>query len=373
MAEADSERSAAGSVPAEGAPGRWRRRVLWIAGPALAALIGGYFYLTAGRYVSTDNAYVAADQVTIAPQVAGRVVEVAVRENQAVRKGEVLLRIDPEPLELSVAALHAQLRAVGEYLASTKEGYRAALADLGSSAATLDHDVVQWQRLQDLQARGLVAQQALDDAANDVAVARGKRDSDAAAVAKLRTLLGGDVDRPVRQLAGYKAMEAQLARSELDLEHATVRAPMDGVIGKTSLRPGDFLQVGQAAMPLLATDSWVDANFKETDLTHVAVGQPATIRLDAYPDYRWHGRVASISPASGAAFSLLPAQNATGNWVKIIQRIPVRLVFTDEDDAAPRARVGMSAEVEIDTGARNSLWGRWFDRSAQSGRIAARR
>lgn len=373
MADDANETSGVGSMPAGRAPGRWRQRVLWIAGPALAVLVSGYFYLTAGRYVSTDNAYVAADQVTIAPQVAGRVVAVAVRENQSVRAGDVLLRIDPEPLELSVEALRAQVHAVGEYLASTKDGYRAALADLGSSDATLGHDLVQLRRIQDLRGRGLVAQKALDDAANDVAVARGKRDSDAAAVAKTRTLLGGNVDAPVRRLAGYKAMEAQLAKAELDLEHTTVRAPMDGVIGKMSLQPGDFLQVGQAAMPLVATDSWVDANFKETDLTHMAVGQPATIRLDAYPDYRWHGRVASISPASGAAFSLLPAQNATGNWVKIIQRIPVRLVFTGDDRDAPRARVGMSAEVEIDTGARNSLWGRWFDRPVHSEPVAASR
>ncbi|HET8899231.1 MAG TPA: HlyD family secretion protein [Rhodanobacteraceae bacterium] len=353
-------------------PARKRgQRLLWVAGPLLVALVAGYFYLTAGRYVSTDNAYVGADQVTIAPQVGGRVVEVAVQQNQRVSKGDLLFRIDPEPLQLSADALRAQARAVGEYLASTKDSYHAAMADLGSSEATLKHDQAQLRRMEDLRKRGLVAQKALDDARKDVAVARGDRDSDAAAVAKARTLLGGNVDAPVEDLAGYKAIGAQLDKAELDLSHATVRAPMDGVIGKMSLQPGDYLQVGQAAMPLVATTVWVDANFKETDLTHVRVGQAAVIKLDAYPDYQWHARVASISPASGAAFSVLPAQNATGNWVKIVQRIPLRLTLVVDDAKAPRARVGMSAEVEIDTGAENSLWGRWFGGADAADRAVA--
>jgi membrane fusion protein (multidrug efflux system) len=349
------------------------QRILWIAGPLVVLLVAGYFYATSGRYVSTDNAYVSADQVNIAPQVAGRVVEVDVRENQAVHKGDVLFRIDPQPLQLAADALQAQARAVGEYLASTKDGYRSAQADLQSSEATLRRDLAQLKRVQDLRAKGLVAQKDLDDAVNDVATSRGKRDSDAAAVAKTRTLLGGDVDAPVDQLSGYKAIAAQLDKAKLDLEHATVRAPMDGVIGKTSLQPGDFLQVGQAAMPLVATTTWVDANFKETDLTNVHVGQDATIVLDTYPDYEWHARVASISPASGAAFSVLPAQNATGNWVKIVQRIPVRLAFATDNKDAPQPRVGMSAEVKIDTGAQNSLWGRWFGDADGERRVVGRR
>lgn len=336
------------------------QRVLWIAGPLLVLAVAAGFYVTSGRYVSTDNAYVGADQATIAPQVAGMVVEVAVHENQPVQRGDVLFRLDPEPFRLAAEALRAQSHAVGEYLASSKDGYRAAMADLASSEATLRHDTTQLKRMQDLRARGLVAQKALEDAANDVAVARGKRDADAAAVAKARTLLGGNVDAPVQDLAGYRAVQAQLAKAELDLEHATVRAPMDGVIGKTGLQPGDFLQVGQAAMPLVATNVWVDANFKETDLAHVAVGQSATITLDSYPGHEWRAHVASISPASGASFSVLPAQNATGNWVKIVQRIPLRLAFDDDGGNAPPPRVGMSAEVTIDTGAQNSLWGRWF-------------
>jgi len=336
--------------------------VLRVAGPLLAVLVAAGFYLTSGRYVSTDNAYVDADMVTMAPQVAGRIIEVAVRENQSVQQGDLLFRIDPQPLQLSVDALRAQAQAVAQYLGSSKDGYRAALADLAGSESTLARDQAQLERVRDLRKRGLVAQQALDDAINAVAVARGNRDHDAATVAKARTELGGDVDAPAEQLAGYLAVKAQLDKAELDLAHTTVRAPMDGVIGKTRLQPGDYLQVGQATMPLVSTRVWVDANFKETDLTHVAPGQSATVRLDTWPDHEFKARVASISPATGAAFSILPAQNATGNWVKVVQRIPVRLELMLDEPAELQPRVGMSAEVEIDTGAQNSLWGRWFGR-----------
>jgi membrane fusion protein (multidrug efflux system) len=172
-------------------------------------------------------------------------------------------------------------------------------------------------------------------------------------------MLGGLPSTPDEQLAGYKLALAQLAQAKLDLEHATVRAPMDGTIGRTTLQPGDFLATGQAAMPLVANNLWVDANFKETDLTHVLVGQPATIEVDTFPGRKWQARVASISPASGAEFSLLPAQNATGNWVKIVQRIPVRLAIDVPQQDGMILRAGMSAVVDIDTGRQNSPIGRW--------------
>ena len=338
---------------------RWTRTLAWVAGPALLLGVGGWFYLTAGRYASTDNAYVQADHVTIAPQIAGRVVEVDVRENQAVKQGDVLFRIDPEPLEIAFMRMQAQVESVRGMLDAARSGYASAQADLRSAKADLVYKQQQFKRMQELRERGLVAQQMLDDAANNLAAARAQQDADNAAVAKARNLLGGLPETPDEQLAGYKLALAQLAQAKLDLDHATVRAPMDGTIGKTSLQPGDFLGVGQAAMTLVAKSMWVDANFKETDLTHVAVGQPATIEVDTYPDRTWKARVASISPASGSEFSLLPAQNATGNWVKIVQRIPVRLAIEEPPRDGMILRAGMSALVEIDTGRQNSILGRW--------------
>ena len=334
---------------------RWTRTLMWIAGPALVLAIGGYMYISSGRFASTDNAYVQADRVTIAPQVSGRVVEVNVRENQPVHKGDVLFRIDPEPLEIAQARMAAQVESVKSLLDAARNGYRSAQADTRWSAADLKYKEQQFQRMQELRGRGLVAQQQLDDAANNLAAARAKQDSNNAAVEKAQNLLGGLPETPDEKLAGYKLALAQLAQAKLDLEHSIVRAPMDGVIGKTTLQPGDFLTMGQAAMPLVATTLWIDANFKETDLTHVSVGQDATIEVDTFPGRKWQARVASISPASGAEFSVLPAQNATGNWVKIVQRIPVRLAIEEPNHDGMILRAGMSAVVEIDTGRRGRL------------------
>ncbi|MBN8726676.1 MAG: HlyD family secretion protein [Xanthomonadales bacterium] len=348
----------------------WLRTALWIAGPALLAGIGGWLYVTSGRYASTDNAYVQADRVTIAPQIAGRVVEVAVRENQAVRAGDVLFRIDPEPLRIAHERMQAQVESVRGMLDAARSGYASAAADERSASADLDYKQQQFQRMKELRARGLVAQAALDGANNELAAARAKRDANAAAVARARGMLGGLPDTPDERLAGYKLALAQLAQARLDLEHATVRAPMDGTIGKTALQPGDFLAIGQAAMPLIGITVWVDANFKETDLTHVRVGQPADIEVDAYPGRHWKARVASISPASGSEFSLLPAQNATGNWVKIVQRIPVRLAIEEPADGGAPLRAGMSSNVAVDTGRGNSILGRWLGGNEPVARVA---
>jgi membrane fusion protein (multidrug efflux system) len=243
--------------PATAMPKKARNRMrtlLWILGPALVLGAGGWLYLTSGRYASTDNAYVQADRVTIAPQVGGRVVEVAVRENQAVKKGDVLFRIDAEPLQIAAARMQAQMQSVKSLLDAARSGYSSAQADVRSSAADLRYKQQQFARMQELRGRGLVAQAALDDAANNLAAARAKQDANTAAVAKAQNMLGGLPSTPDEQLAGYKLALAQLAQAKLDLEHATVRAPMDGTIGRTTLQPGDFLATGQAAMPLVANN-----------------------------------------------------------------------------------------------------------------------
>jgi len=339
-------------------PKRRRNLLLWVFGPALVLVGAGYLYLTGGRYVSTDNAYVQGDHVTLAPQIGGRVAEVLVRENQAVKAGDVLFRIDQQPLELAMTRMQAQMESVRSLLDAARAGYASAQADLRSAEETLSVNERQYERMKEMRGRGLIAQKDLDDAANNLSSARGKRDANAAAIDKAKGLLGGLPNSRNDELAGYKVVLAQYEQAKLDLEHATVRAPMDGVIGKTSLQPGDFLAPGQAAMPLVATNAlWVDANFKETDLTHVGVGQAATIEVDTYPGTKWRAHVASISPASGSEFALLPAQNATGNWVKIVQRIPVRLAIDDAQNG-PKLRAGMSANVQIDTGKQNSLLGR---------------
>lgn len=362
--------TSANAAPA--APRKRSNTLLWIAGPALVLGVAGWLYFTGGRFVGTDNAYVQADQITISPQIGGRVVEVLVRENQPVKAGELLFRIDQEPLQIAVARLEAQADSVRSLLDGARNGYRGAEADLRSAQADMEHAQQQYTRVQDLRKRGLVAQQALDDAANTVASTRGKRDSNSAAVAKAQSTLGGLPSASNESLPGYKLAMAQLAQAKLDLSHAEVRAPVDGVIGKTDLQVGEFLSVGQPAMPLVATATlWVEANFKETDLTNVSVGQSAEIAIDTYPGKHWKARVASISPASGAQFAVLPAQNATGNWVKIVQRIPVRLGL-EPAEGAPTLRAGMSAEVEIDTGAERARYSHFFGGHNAEAPVASR-
>ena len=366
-----SDRSAdvAAARDARSAGTRTRRAqqwFLWILGPAVVLAGGGWYALHSGRYQSTDNAYLHADIITIASEVAGRVVEVRVHENQRVQAGDVLFRIDPQPYELAVSELKAEAEAIGAYLDSSRDAYAAALADLDSKRADLRHGEQTYQRIDDLRGKGLVSQESLDDAANTVETARADRDAAIAMAAKARTLLGGDADTPVEQLAGYRVIQARLARAELDLARTTVRAPADGVIGKQTLQAGDYLALGQAAMPLVTDTLWIDANFKETDMTWVRPGQKAVLSVDTYPGREWQAEVASISPASSAMFSVLPAQNATGNWVKVVQRIPVRLNIVTPQSGEAVLRAGMSVEIEIDTGSGHTLADRWF--AADDGR-----
>ena len=343
MTSQQTPETSAASASTRPARGR-SNRVLWIAGPLVLALVGGWFYLNSGRYASTDNAYVKADQVTISAQVAGRVVEVAVRENQAVHTGDLLFRIDPEPLQIAVEQMEAQIAAAADYLNASRDTFRSASADLRSTEATLRTQESQLKRMREMRARGLIAQKALDDAINDVATARGERDSNAANVAKAQTMLGGAVDTPLESMATYRIAKAQLAKVRLDLAHAEVRAPIDGVIGKMHLQAGDYLK---------ATDVF---DLDAIGLIRMAAALNRGADLSAKSVDQAH--VSSISPAAGSEFSILPAQNATGNWVKIVQRIPVRLLIDPDTVHGLVLRAGMSATIRIDTGRENSLMGR---------------
>ena len=330
-----------------------KRRVpvwAWVAGPLAVAAFFGWQWYQSGRAIDTDNAYVKAERILIAPQVGGRVVDVAVGQNQAVKKGDLLFRIDTRPLEIAVTQSEAQLAQI----ANTANASRAKVTGTGTSIQAAretlgwaQRDLVRMQQLADQQ---LVSRKMLDDARHAVAAARTSLADALASQAEAAATLSGDAATPTAELPDYRAALAMVERTQLDLAHAEVRAPADGVIGTHDLQVGEFLAIGQTAMPLIATDPvWIEANFKGTELAKMKVGQPATIRVDSYPGVKWRAHVASIAPASGAEFSVLPAQNATGNWVKIVQRIPVRLEIDRADrDDAPTLRAGMSAKVEID-------------------------
>ncbi|MFO1060554.1 MAG: HlyD family secretion protein [Dongiaceae bacterium] len=338
-----------------------RRLLRWALlglGP-VALLVGGVaWYLTGGRWVSTDNAYVRADMVNVATDVPGIVAAVAVRDNQRVAPGDVLFRLDEEPFRLALARAEAELNQVADDVAAQRAAYRQKQEEIRLADSTIAFAEREFQRQAELVKRSVVSQAQYDRAQHDLDAARQQRAALAQALAGLAASLGGGPDTSVEQNPHWLAARAARDRAARDLRQAVVRAPIAGITANVAqLQPGEYLQAGQAAFSLVSADHlWVDANPKETELTWVKAGDPATITVDSYPGRVWRGHVASLSPASGAEFALLPAQNTTGNWVKVVQRIPVRVEIEPQPDAPP-LRAGMSVTGDIDTGRSRSLAG----------------
>jgi membrane fusion protein (multidrug efflux system) len=345
---------AAAPAPAAAAPpSNRRRRLLMMASvPIVLALLGGYFWLTGGRYASTDNAYVGQDRVTITADVPGRIVEVAVKTNQPVKKGDLLLRIDPEPYRIALAQADAALASARLSVDQLRATYQQALAEETQAQSDVDYNQKAFDRQRDLLKKGVASQATYDQAENALRSAQ-----QALTQAKEKALaavagLGGDPNIETDKHPTVLAAIAKREQAALDLANTEVHAPVDGIVSQTArLQVGAYVSSAQA-MPtdllslVESDDTWIEANFKETDLTSMAVGQKAKVWVDAYPKCTFTGEVASIGAGTGSSFSLLPAQNATGNWVKVVQRVPVR-VKLDSTGCAP-LRMGMSADVEVD-------------------------
>jgi membrane fusion protein (multidrug efflux system) len=338
------------------------RLLLLIVVPVLALLVVAVVYLHGGRYVSTDNAYVKSDKVPISAQVSGAIAEVLVRENQPVTAGQVLLRLDDAAFRVAVAKAEAGLAQARTDLAALRASYREAEVAIALARTRKAYAEKDEHRKADLAAKDFVATSALDDSRLNADVATQQLAAAQADLARLAEALGGDPNRPIEQHPAYRTALAALAQAKLDLEHAEVRAPVAGVVSKLP-KPGQYLQAGGIAMVLVVSGApWVEANFPEKDLTYVRPDQPVTIRVDTYPGVTWHGAVEGLSPATGAEFSILPAQNATGNWVKIAQRVPVRIRIGSATGvppgrATPALAAGLSTEVTIDTGHRRRFLG----------------
>ena len=322
--------------------------LLLLAGAALGAW---RYYIYAARYPSTADAYVGMHLVHIAAQVDGPIKRVLVRNNQAVKAGQTLLVIDPAPFELAVAQAEARLQQAKDSLAAADAQVDAASARVQAAEATWREADRHAGRIHDLVARGLsskdegdTAEQARLDAADGLAAAR----AELTAARSQRGAAGDDN-------AAVKAAAATLAQARLDLADTRITAPADGIIGAMDLRPGSYVSAGRDLFALVETgEVWVDANYKETDLARIRPGQPAEVTVDLVPGRTFNGEVQGLGPASGSAFSLLPPENATGNWVKVTQRFPVRVRILDP---VPALRVGASAEVTVDTGARSGRVG----------------
>ena len=336
------------------------RPVLMLGGIAVVAVGGGLYWLTGGRYVSVDNAYIRAAKEVIATDVSGIVKEVAVKEGQKVAKGDVLIRLDPRPFEIAVAGAQAALNGMISTLNAMKIEYRRMQRDVDAKTAQVEADQATHDRLAALVRAGGVTRAEFDNA-------RFQLQANRQALEALKThaevhlaRLGGDPEVDVRTMSDYLQAKARLEEAQRQLEHTVMRAPFAGVVTQVeSVQPGMYLAAATAAMGLVSRERlWIEANPKETELTHVNAGDKVAITVDTYPGHRWTGRVESIAPNSGSEFSILPAQNTSGNWVKVVQRIPLRIEI-DRHQGEPELRSGMSAIAEIDTGHVRQLRDLW--------------
>jgi membrane fusion protein (multidrug efflux system) len=335
---------------------RWLRWALFALLP-LVLIAGGYWYVTGGRVMSTDNAYVEADKVGISTDVSGIVKEIDVRNNQHVENGQVLFRLDDLPFRLAVERAEAQVGNVRNDLNALKANYRDMQAQIRQAQDDIEYYDREFHRQQDLAAKNIASQQTFDAARRNLQNAQHKLASLNQQLAAIAANLNGDPDIPIEQHPRYRDAVAQRDEAARQLDHTVVKAPFAGIVTNVpSLAPGKYLQASMTAFYLVATDYvWVDSNPKETELTNVRPGQPVTVTVDTYPDLEWHGAVESISPAAAQEFSLLPAQNTSGNWVKVVQRIPVRVRLDTSDKSLPPLRAGMSVEVNVDTGHQRGL------------------
>ena len=341
------------------------RMILLVVVPLVALVAGGIFYLTGGRYIETDNAYVGAQKVLITPDISGKIVHVAVREGQHVNPGDELFTLDREPFMLAVDSAKAKLAAAQTDYEKLKATYASTktLVDLADRSVALKQR--DFERKSDLFKRGASTQVDIDNATAAVVTAQLQAQLGKQQLAQTLAQLLGDPDLPLEKFPEYAQAKSALDNAERDLTHTVVRAPISGTATQV-----DNIQLGRtvaAGSPVLSViddaQPWVDANPKETDITYLRVGQTATLEVDSFPDHPFTGRVVSVSPGTGAQFSILPPQNATGNWVKVVQRVPVRLTF-DKDPNLDKLRAGMSVNVSIDT--HHSRWPAWLGGSAKA-------
>jgi membrane fusion protein (multidrug efflux system) len=306
--------------------------------------------------VETDNAYVKADKVPISTEVLGRVAKVFVEENQQVLAGQPLFELDQESFRVAVAKAEAELAKVRTDLVALQTSYRGQQAEIAVARTRHAYALKEEHRQADLVTRHFTSTANYDDARQLTIQTAQQQVALEEGLKKIEASLSGDVNLPVDQQPAYQEAAAELAKARLDLARTTIYAPANGIASQLP-KPGQYNLVGMTAMMLVETDTpWVEANFTETELTHVQPGQKVDISVDTYPDAHWTGVVESLSPATGSEFSVIPAQNATGNWVKIAQRVAVRIKLDSGADL-PTLRAGLSATAEIDTGHQRTLPG----------------
>ena len=332
------------------------RSVLFGAVLVPCATIGLYYYQTGPRWVTTDNAYVKSQIVAVSADVDGRVVKVLATNNRLVSKGELLFELEPAPFQLSVAGADAELASVNQKINSFKASYHLGQLENVEAEERLRFSKMQYERHDKLNNEGTGTRVLLDEAKHQFEMAKVHVDVMRQRNAMALTELTGNPDLPAAQHPLYLKAKAMRDHAIRALGRTVIYAPAAGYLTNVNLQPGEYVEAGVPVFSLVLADlPWVEANLKEIQLTHVREGQRVVLEVAAYPDMTWNGIVGSISHATGAEFSLLPPQNATGNWVKVVQRIPVRLEI-EANPAAPPLRVGMTVTVRIDTEQKRVLY-----------------
>lgn len=326
-----------------------KRFILLAVIPALIVIIAIGFYLFGGRYMDTENAYVHADMVSVVPEVSGRISKVAVKENQLVKAGDLLFSIDPVRYDIELEKAKSALAEVKAQIQTMKASYQEMKQELSVAKSNFGFAQREYKRQGELARKHAVSDSVLDSYRHKMQLAEQQIEQVRKGLQRIKASLSGDPEIAVEKHPLYKKAEAALDSAEKDIQDTQVIARFDGIASKTPVE-GEYASPNRSAMSLVSVSNvWIDANLKETQLTHIKPGQKVDVEVDAYPDYTWEGHVSSIAGAAGSEFSILPAQNATGNWVKVVQRIPVRI----ELDKAPeniRLLSGMSVSVSVDTG-----------------------
>jgi len=343
-------------------PLRQRLRLpLMVAGPAVVILAGLWWYVTSGRYVETDDAYIQTARTMISADIAGRVIAVEVHDNERVTKGQVLYRLDPVSYQAVVNDAKAQLGIARLQVEALKATYQQKVAENKSAQETLDYSQREYDRQKKLLSSGVASQSQFDQASNALEVARQKVASTQHDIGNVLAQLGGNPDVSADEHPMVQRAQAVLDQKQIDLNDTVIRAPANGTVTKVEqLQIGDYITAATPVFSMMSDRLWVEANFKETELTYMRPGQDATVSVDTFPDVEFHAKVVSLSPGTGLTFSLLPPENATGNWVKVVQRLPVRLTL-DTSDTDALLHAGLSVTVSVDTHYRRP-WLVWLER-----------
>ncbi len=347
------------AVVVEERPSRFRqlRLPLLLAAPIVVVVGALLFYLHGGRYEATDNAYLQSGLVSVSPNVAGRVTMVEVHDNQHVTKGQVLFRIDPAPYQAAVDEAAAQLASAKTQIGALRANYAQGASEIATARTRVVFAEREAARQKQLVAEGISSQAQYDQAQLTAQTARHAIQTSNQQNAGVQAQLSGNIDAPLAQQPGVRAAQASLGRAQLNLGYTVVRAAQEGIVAKVDqLQVGDYVMAARPVFSLAGTHLWVEANFKENQLRYMRIGQPATIKIDAFPELNLTARLASFSPGTGNSFSILPPENATGNWVKVVQRLPVEFEL-DRIPADVPLHAGLSVEVTTDTGHARRLFG----------------